>query len=226
MHERIAVVAGAGGGLGQATARALHSAGLTVVAVDRTDANLADLPAAIHRVVADPTDPATAGPLLDRVVSEVGEPDVLVNTIGAHAFGDFRTVTPEELHALMGVNLGAALWLTQAVVPHMRRKGGGVIVHTGARSGIEPTAGAAAYGITKAALVHLARILYLELRPYGIRVNIILPQLIATAANRNVLPPSLLAGATTPEAVADVIRSVVTSDSAAMDELLIPVYDA
>jgi 3-oxoacyl-[acyl-carrier protein] reductase len=225
MSTRIAIVAGAGGGLGKATVLSLHSAGLTVVAVDRTEANLTDLPAVIHREVADATDPATATPLLDRVVAKVGPPDVLINTIGAHAFGGFETVTPQALSTLMDVNLGAALWLTQAVAPYMRQKGAGVIVHTGARPGVEAAAGAAAYGVTKAALAHLGRILDLELRPQGIRVNVILPQLIATANNKAVLPPHVLARASTPEAVASMITSLVGSDTTPDNRVLIPLYD-
>src|SRR4051812_10698109 len=101
MGIRIAIVAGAGGGLGQATARLLHSTGLTVIAVDRSPDKLAGLPAGIHREVADATDPAATGPLLERIVADVGVPDILVNVIGMHALGDFRTVTPDGLRALM-----------------------------------------------------------------------------------------------------------------------------
>jgi NADP-dependent 3-hydroxy acid dehydrogenase YdfG len=84
MSTRIAVVAGAGSGLGQATALTLHAAGLTVVAVDRSEGGLKELPDGIHREVADATDPGAAGPLMDRIVTEVGSPDILVNTVGAY----------------------------------------------------------------------------------------------------------------------------------------------
>ena len=67
MSTRIAIVAGAGSGLGQATALALHAAGLAVVAVDRNEAGLRQLPEQIHREVADATDPAQPKPLVDRI---------------------------------------------------------------------------------------------------------------------------------------------------------------
>ena len=111
MKARIAIVAGAGSGLGHTTAVALHEAGLTVVAVDRSEAGLKELPDGIHREVADATDPAVPGPLVDHVVAEIGAPDVLVNTIGAYELGDALSVTPQTLRRLMDVNLGAALWL-------------------------------------------------------------------------------------------------------------------
>jgi NAD(P)-dependent dehydrogenase (short-subunit alcohol dehydrogenase family) len=224
MSTRIAIVAGAGGGRGQATPRALHSSGLSVVAVDRTETGLKELPADIHRELADATDPSVAGPLVERIADEVGPPDILVNTIGSHQLGDALTVTPETLRQLMDVNLGAALWLTQAVVPHMQRKKSGVIVHVGARAAIEPIPGAAAYGITKAALVHLTRILDVELRAHGIRVNAVLPQLISTARNRSALPPELLADAVPPEAIADVIATLVSDQFASTGGAIIPVY--
>ncbi len=65
---------------------------------------------------------------------------------------------------MIDVNLGAALWLSQAVAPHMRQRGSATIVHVTARPALEPTAGMAAYSVSKAALVHLIRVLDVELR--------------------------------------------------------------
>ena len=224
MSTRIAIVAGAGTGLGQATALALHAAGLTVVAVDRNEAGLRQLPDEISRQVADATNPTVPGPLVERIAAEVGAPDILVNTIGAYELGDSLTVTPEGLRQLVDVNLGAALWLTQAVAPHMQQKGSGVIVHIAARPGVEPTAGTAAYGVTKAALVHLVRTLDVELRPHGIRVNAVAPQVIATAKNKALFPPEMLAGAVEPEAIADVIAFLVSDAAASVSGAVVPTY--
>ena len=124
----------------------------------------------------------------------------------------------------MDVNLGTALWLTQAVAPHMRQKGSGVIVHTAARQGVEPLPGTAAYGVTKAALVHLTRILDVELRPHGIRVNAVLPQLMATEKNKAILPPEMLPGAVEPAAIADVITFLVSEASAPVSGAVVPAY--
>jgi len=95
MSTRIAIVAGAGSGQGRATALALDAAGLSVVAVDRDGAGLTDLPGGVRREVAEATDPAVPRPLVDRTVSEIGAPDVLVSTIGALAVGDALSVTPD-----------------------------------------------------------------------------------------------------------------------------------
>ena len=224
MSNRIAIVVGAGTGLGQATARALHAAGITVVAVDRNEAGLKELPEGIHLEVGDATDPAVPVPLVQRIVAEVGAPDILVNTIGVFELGDALSVTPETLRRLMDVNLGAALWLTQAVAPYMQDKGAGAIVHISARPGLEPTAGYAAYGASKAALAHLVRILDVELRPHGIRVNAVVPQIIATAKNKALFPPEALAGAVEPEAIADVITFLVSDAAGPVSGAVVPTY--
>jgi NAD(P)-dependent dehydrogenase (short-subunit alcohol dehydrogenase family) len=225
MSTRIAIVAGAGSGLGQATALALHTAGYTVVAVDRSESGLDELPNAItHREVADATDPAVPVPLVNKIVTEVGVPSVLVNTIGAFELNDALSATPEGLRALTDVNVGAGLWLTQALAPHMERQGSGAIVHVTARPGIEPTPGYAAYGVTKAALVHLIRILDLELRPKGIRVNAVAPQVIATAKNNAMFPPEMLSGAVEPEAIANVIAFLVSDAAAPISGAIVPTY--
>jgi NAD(P)-dependent dehydrogenase (short-subunit alcohol dehydrogenase family) len=224
MSAPAAIVVGAGTGLGQAVALSLHHTGLTVVAVDRTEAGLQQLPDGIHREVADATDPAVPGPLVHRIAGEVGPPNILVNTIGSFELGDALTVTPQILRQLMDVNLGAALWLTQAVVPYMQEMGSGAIVHVTARPGLVPTAGYAAYGLSKAALVHLVRTLDVELRPHGIRVNAVAPQIIATEKNKALFPPEMLASAVEPNAIAGVIAFLVSDAAAPVSGEIVPAY--
>jgi NAD(P)-dependent dehydrogenase (short-subunit alcohol dehydrogenase family) len=224
MSAKVAVVVGAGGGLGRATALALAAGGLTVVAVDRNEPGLSDLPDDIRREVADATDPAAATRLIDRIAAEVGPPDVLVNTIGAFRLGDALSTTPETLQLMLDVNLGPALWLSQAVAPHMRQQGSGVIVHVAARPGLEPTGGMAAYSVSKAALVHLTRILDIELRPHGIRVNAVAPQLLDTPANRATFPAEVLAHATAPDVIADAIAFLVSDAAAPVSGAILPAY--
>ena len=226
MSERVAVVVGAGGELGRATAISLAGAGFTVAAVDRAQKALDELPEGIRHEVADTTDPAVAKPLIDRIAAEVGPPEVLVNTIGTFRLGEAVTATPEDLRVMMDVNLGAALWLSQAVEPYMRQRGSGAIVHVSARPGTEPTAGMAAYSLSKAALSHLIRILDLELRPHGIRVNAVAPQLLDTSRTRAAFPADVLAHAVRPEAIADVIAFLVSDLAAPVSGAIVPVYGA
>jgi len=210
MSERVAIVAGAGGELGRATAEKLAAAGLTVAGVDRNQEALKELPDGIGREAADPADPA----------------EVLVNTIGTYRLGEALTATPEDLRLMIDVNVGPALRLTQAVVPYLRDRGSGSIVHVAARPGLEPAAGMAAYAVSKAALVHLTRVLDLELRPLGIRVNAVAPQLLDTAKNRPYLTPELLAHAVAPGTVADIIVYLVSDAAAPVSGAVVPAYGA
>jgi 3-oxoacyl-[acyl-carrier protein] reductase len=174
--------------------------------------------------VADGTDPTVPGPLVERIAAEVGPPDVLVNTIGAFELGDSLSVTPQKLSELIDVNVGAALWLTQAVAPYMEQKGSGVVIHVTARPGLEPTAGYAAYGVSKAALAHLVRTLDVELRPRGIRVNAIAPQLIATEKNKTLFPAEMLASAVEPDAIANVIAFLISDAAGPVSGAVLPTY--
>jgi NAD(P)-dependent dehydrogenase (short-subunit alcohol dehydrogenase family) len=226
MGAHVAIVAGAGGALGHATTATLAASGLTVVAADRNEHALRDLPGGVHPEVADTTDPAAVKGLVDRIAGEVGPPDVLVNTIGTFRPADALTTTPETLRLMIDVNLGPALWLSQAVAPYMQQQGSGAIVHVTARPGIEPTGGMAAYSISKAALVHLTRILDIELRPRGIRVNAVAPQLLDTPANRTIFPAETMAHAVAPEAIAGVIAFLVSDAAAPVSGAVLPAYGA
>jgi NAD(P)-dependent dehydrogenase (short-subunit alcohol dehydrogenase family) len=226
MSDRVAIVVGAGGELGRATVRALAGAGYTVAGVDRNEQGLKELPGGIRREVGDAVDPAAAKLVVDRIAAAVGPPEVLVNTIGTFRLGEAVAATPEDLKVLMDVNLGAALWLSQAVEPYMRQHGKGSIVHVSARPATDPTAGIAAYSLSKAALSHLIRILDLELRPHGIRVNAVAPQLINTALNRTLFPSEQLAHATEPEAIANVIAFLAGDLAAPVSGAIVPAYGA
>jgi NAD(P)-dependent dehydrogenase (short-subunit alcohol dehydrogenase family) len=220
----VAVVAGAGGALGHATAAALAARGLTVVAVDRSEHAMSDLSGSVHKVAADPSDPAVVAETINRIAADVGPPGVLVNLVGAFRLGDALATTPETLRLMLDVNLGPALWLSQAVAPHMRQQGSGAIVHVTARPGLEPASGMAAYSVSKAALAHLTRTLDLELRPHGIRVNAVAPQLIDTASNRATLPAEMMARAVAPEAIAGVIAFLVSEAAAPVSGAILPAY--
>jgi NAD(P)-dependent dehydrogenase (short-subunit alcohol dehydrogenase family) len=226
MSERVAIVTGAGGELGRATAQKLAAAGFTVTGIDRSERGLKELPDGIGREVADSVDAAAARAVVDRIATAAGPPEVLVNTIGTYRLGDALAVTPEDLRSMIDVNLGSALWLTQAVVPYMRERGSGSIVHVASRPGLEPTAGQASYALSKAALVYLTRVLDLELRPLGIRVNAVAPQLLNTAATREFAPPDVLAHAVTPEAIADILVYLASDSAGPVSGAVVPAYGA
>jgi NAD(P)-dependent dehydrogenase (short-subunit alcohol dehydrogenase family) len=145
---------------------------------------------------------------------------------GAFVHADALSTTPETLRLMIDVNLGPALWLSQAVAPHIQQQGSGVIVHVTARPGLEPAGGMAAYSVSKAALVHLTRTLAIELGPQGIRVNAVAPQLLDTLANRARFPAEVMARAVAPEAVAGVIAFLVSDAAAPVSGAILPAYGA
>jgi NAD(P)-dependent dehydrogenase (short-subunit alcohol dehydrogenase family) len=97
-------------------------------------------------------------------------------------------------------------------------------VHVAARPGLEPTAGMATAAVSKAALVHLTRVLDLELPPLGIRVNAVAPALIVNAKNRAYLTPELLAHATEAGAITDIIAYLVSDAAAPVSGAIVPAY--
>jgi NAD(P)-dependent dehydrogenase (short-subunit alcohol dehydrogenase family) len=144
---------------------------------------------------------------------------------GAFVPADALSTTPETLRLMIDVNLGPALWLSQAVAPQMQQ-GSGVIVHVAARPGLEPAGGIAAYSVSKAALVHLTRTLAIELGAHGIRVNAVAPQLLDTPANRATFPAEVMAKAASPEAIAGVIAVLVSDAAASVSGAVLPAYGA
>lgn len=117
---------------------------------------------------------------------------MLVNTIGGFLLGEVGNATAEDLRVMVDVSPGAALRLSQAMEPYIWQRGSGAIMHVPARPGTDPTAGMAAYSLSKAALGHLVQILDLELCPHGIRVTALALQLLDTSRNRTVFPAEVL----------------------------------
>jgi len=97
---RVAIVVGAAGELGRATAVKLADRGMTVVGVDRNELGLEGLPDGVRREVVDATDPNAAAPMVERIAHDVGPPDALVNTLGAFQPGDALTTTPDLLRLM------------------------------------------------------------------------------------------------------------------------------
>jgi NAD(P)-dependent dehydrogenase (short-subunit alcohol dehydrogenase family) len=225
-RPRVAVVVGAGGGVGRATALKFVAQGMRVVAVDRNESGLRQLPREVDLEVVDATDPTNIAPMMEHIVHTTDNVDVLVNTLGAYGLDDALSTTPELWQQMIDVNLSPALWLSQAVAPHMQRSGSGSIVHVAARPGLEPASGMAAYAVSKAALVHLTRVLDLELRPLGIRVNAVAPSLIDTEKNQAFLPAEALSHAVEPEAIAEIIAFLVSEAAAPISGAVLPAYGA
>jgi NAD(P)-dependent dehydrogenase (short-subunit alcohol dehydrogenase family) len=182
LDGKIAVVTGAGKGIGMAVTRELAAEGASVVAGSRTIDTLEGLervtPVAVD--LAAPDGPAS---LVARAVEECGRVDVLVNNVGAVKIrlDGFLGTSDEEFEWAMQMNFFIALRTTRAALKVMVEAGSGAIVNIASVNAFfQPDAGTIDYGAAKAALVNLAKTLSQEFGPKGIRVNSVSPGPVAT----------------------------------------------
>ncbi|MCU1566782.1 MAG: family NAD(P)-dependent oxidoreductase [Pseudarthrobacter sp.] len=182
---RVAVVTGAGSGIGKAIAEQLSAEGATVLANDLKPEGLAELTGAnIHTLAADVTDPATAGQLVDAAKSiGSGRIDALFNNAGISVIGPAETFAMEDWRRVMDVNLDAAFRVAISVGQVMIDQGGGAILNTASPAGMFGIPNSIAYVVSKHGLVGLTRGLAVEWGQYGVRVNAICPGLTATGMN-------------------------------------------
>ncbi|MGH2981240.1 MAG: SDR family oxidoreductase [Solirubrobacterales bacterium] len=148
----------------------------------------------------------------------------LVTLAGGFASGGrLHEAPPEEFERMMELNLMTAMRLARAALPKLV-EGGGSIVCVGARAALQPFAGASGYVVSKAAVLALVRTLAIEYRDDGVRANAILPSVIDTPANRESMPDADHSTWVPPAEIARVIRFLVSSDSAPVSGVLMPVY--
>lgn len=177
MSERLWFVTGAGRGLGRAFAEAALERGDRVVATVRRDGVLDDLVKGYgDRLVPrrlDVTDRAEVFRVLDEVVATVGVPDVVVNNAGYGLVGAIEELSEEEVRAQFEVNLYGALWVSQAVLPHLRARGSGRIVQVSTVGAVGHMPLFGAYNASKWALEGFSSALAAEVAPLGIGVHLL-----------------------------------------------------
>ena len=190
LDGKVAVITGAGRGIGYATAEALCEAGALVVV---TDMDAASADSARDRLLAqgrqaasamlDVTDPRQVESVCAALVKEHGRVDILVNNAGiALSFIPAETMDDADWRKVMDVNLNGLFWCCRAFGGAMLKAGGGVIVNVGSMSGdiVNYPQEQACYNTSKAAVHHLTRSLAAEWAPRNVRVNAVAPTYIAT----------------------------------------------
>jgi 3-oxoacyl-[acyl-carrier protein] reductase len=191
LTDRVALVTGASRGIGRAIALALAAEGARVVLCARASA---DLDAAVRAaaaaapisadgqrpgaapvgVVADVTTPGGVRALIDAAVSSHGGIDIVVNNVGGSGARDFAGTDEADLQAALDRNLFPALRVSRAALPHLRARGGGVIVMIASIYGRE-AGGGPSYNLAKAAEISLAKAMARDLAREGIRVLSVAP---------------------------------------------------
>jgi NAD(P)-dependent dehydrogenase (short-subunit alcohol dehydrogenase family) len=198
LDGRVAIVTGAGGGLGREHALFLARQGARVVVNDRAreaaEAVAAEITAAGGAAIslaASVTDEAAIGSMVGRTMAEWGRIDILINNAGILRDKSFAKMSLDDFRAVVDVHLMGAVICSKAVWDHMREQKYGRIVMTTSSSGLYGNFGQANYGAAKMALVGLMQTLAIEGEKYGIRVNCLAPT-AATQMTNGVLPEASL----------------------------------
>lgn len=216
------LITGASRGLGRAFAQAALEAGDTVVATARRPADLADLVAAhpdqAHALELDVTQRHRAFAVAAEAVALAGELDVVVNCAGYGLHAPIEDTSEEAARAQMETNFFGALWVTQAIVPHLRRAGHGHLIQVSSAAGGVAFPLVGLYCASKYALEGLTEALAREAAPFGVRVTILQPSDFRTgfreACDRRIDPGSPYAAAF-PEATTTL--AIATSEHEAGD---------
>jgi 3-oxoacyl-[acyl-carrier protein] reductase len=181
LSNRVCLVTGSTAGIGLETARLLAAEGAHVVVTgrdaDRVERARSESGAAAG-VVADLSDPAAA----DRLVSEAGPVDCLVNNVGLAYQVAFEEVTDEQWDSMWQLNVMSYVRCIRAVLPGMRQAGRGAIVNVSSTAGKRPSTGMPNYSVTKAAVLSLSRLVADLYAKDGIRCNAVTPGPTATDA--------------------------------------------
>jgi NAD(P)-dependent dehydrogenase (short-subunit alcohol dehydrogenase family) len=227
---RVALVTGAGSGLGHATARLLGEEGAPVAcfdiasdAAEKTAAEIVEHGGAARAYTVDVSDPQSVHDAVNGAWRDLGHPRIVVNCAGIGRFAHTHELPFEEWQRIIGVNLTGTFLVCQAALPHLI-EGGGSIVNIASNAGIKSQPFSIAYATSKAGVVHLTKCLADEYIKKGVRVNCVAPGGMDTPLQqafmefpegvdwkkmRKVMSPL---GNSTPEEIAKVVAFIASDD--------------
>lgn len=227
LSDRVVVVTGAAGALGSAVCQTFTETGATtvgadVVAKDDEDAQLAD-DAVAGFVQGDFTEPETVADTFEQVIEEYGRVDYLANIAGTWMGGDPVEETPvDEFDTLLSINLKTMFLASKHALPHIQETGG-AIVSVSARSSLEGGAGDGPYRATKAGVRLLTETIAEENKGV-VRANAVMPSVIDTPMNREMMPDSDHDKWVKPRDIAEVIVWLCSDGASVTSGAAVPVY--
>ena len=196
LKGKTALITGAGKGIGRAIAIALANEGVNVALLSRTEKDLKSVaeevkasPIKTAIAVADVSDMAAVNKAVEKIQSELGNIDILINNAGIGKFGKFLELDPVEWENQVKVNLFGVYYVTRAVLPQMIERNTGDIINVSSTLGLKGSAGASAYSASKFGVFGLSESLMQEVRKHNIRVTALAPSTVVTelAYNNNLL---------------------------------------
>jgi len=187
LSGKVALVTGAGRGIGRAIALAFAEEGAAVALIARSRADLAGVAAEIRerggRALAVPTDvtqDAAVESAVENVAGELGRLDILVTSAGTASFAPVADSKPGDWDAMLALNLRAVMVCCRAALPTMMRQRSGTILNLASIAAKRALPGSAVYTATKMAVIGFSRVLAEELRPHGVRVGVLVPGAVDT----------------------------------------------
>ncbi len=187
LNGKIAIVTGAGKGIGKAIAIALAKEGVQVGLIARTSKDLEAVAAEITALgvkaayaVADISNIAEVNKAVESIQSELGNTDILINNAGTGTFGKFLELSPEQWENQIKVNLFGVYYATRAVLPQMIERQTGDIVNVSSTAGLTGAAVTSAYSASKFGVMGLTESLMQEVRKHNIRVTAMAPSTVVT----------------------------------------------
>lgn len=214
----VAVITGAGRGIGRAAALELAQRAYRVVLVARTVGELHETAQAagtdVLIVAGDVSDPLAAERAVNQTMEKFGRLDALVNCAGVAPVLTIEQTTPQEWRRILDTNLSATFYFMRACWPVMQKQGGGVVVNVSSFSARDPFPGFVAYGSAKAGVNLLGLAAAREGEASGIRVHTVAPAAVETGMFRAIMPPEQFPPADTldPAEVARVIVRCITGE--------------
>jgi 3-oxoacyl-[acyl-carrier protein] reductase len=226
LRDRVAIVTGAGRGIGRATALALADEGCAVVLLARTADEIEAVAAEIRlrrdagadgrserptlAVPCDVTDEEQVGGAVARAFDEFGQIDLLVNNAGYSRRAEAEALSFDEWQRTLAVNTTGTFLCTRAVLPTMRQQGGGKIVNVISGAGHRGFPLLSAYCAAKHGIIGFAQAVQLEVKEQGITISCVSPGPTATRVDQDDSSPYDRAAMLAPEDVADAIVFVAT----------------
>jgi NAD(P)-dependent dehydrogenase (short-subunit alcohol dehydrogenase family) len=226
MSTNVAVITGAGRGIGRAIARHL-SQSRTVVAVARTESELVETASVSEAIHAHVADVAVSGAIagIAAMAAGLGRLDVWVNNAATLEPRPLADITDGEWRRVMAVNLDACFAACREALQRMSATGGGIIVNIASLSGVagvEKFPGLASYNVSKAGVIALTEAVALEGREHGVRCVAISPGAVDTAMLRRAAPH--LNPGMTPDDVAAIVDFLVSDAAAPLSGTNIPIH--